>query len=43
MRTTTYSLIWAFVLTATAALVQAIRALREHNVDVTSLQEIHQA
>jgi len=40
---TLHGLLCVTTLTATAATVQAIRALREHNVDVTSLQEIHQA
>jgi carbamoyl-phosphate synthase large subunit len=40
---TLHGLLCVTTLTATAALVQAIQALREHNVGVTSLQEIHQA
>jgi len=40
---TLHGLLCVTTLTATAALVQAIQALQEHNVGVTSLQEIHQA
>jgi carbamoyl-phosphate synthase large subunit len=38
---TQHGVLLVTTLTATAAMVLAIRALREHPVDVLSLQEIH--